>query len=197
MSIAALARLCGVERESIRKVLKRLHGTKTTSKWLNRVVGKPLYLAPELLGMARVIRANVCFAIVGYYAFESDQEPEEAPYAFDKFGLMGMESWIQEITGWQPQIAAELTMESVEAFVNDFLPPGKLAVAIHPGEIIKLLQQSKFSADGYRLYLYLEMLALQAQTPAIDHICDTLNISRKAQTDDRHHLRGHGYYCDI
>jgi hypothetical protein len=73
MSTVALARLCGVERELIRKVLKRLHGTKTTSQWLNRVVGKPLYLVPELPGMARIIRADVCFAIAGYYAFESDQ----------------------------------------------------------------------------------------------------------------------------
>jgi hypothetical protein len=57
MSIAALARLCGVEREAIRKLLRRLHGTKTRSIWLNMFAGKPLYLAPELLGQAKDMEA--------------------------------------------------------------------------------------------------------------------------------------------
>jgi hypothetical protein len=178
MSIAALARLCGVERESIRKVLKRLHGTKTTSKWLNRVVGKPLYLAPELLGMAKVIRADVCFAIVGYYAFESDQKPEEAPYAFDKFALMGMEDWIHGITGWQPEAkATELTEDLVAEFIEARLTPGGIAAEVNAEAVIVMLKQCKFTGAGYRLYFYLEMMHLQNAQPSMEQICADLNIA--------------------
>jgi hypothetical protein len=177
MSIAALARLCGVERESIRKVLKRLHGTKTRSIWLNMVAGKPLYLAPKLLGQAKVLRADVCFAIICYYAFESDREPAEAKYAFAQFGPMGIEDWIQGITGWKPETTnVEPTHEQVDKYIHDRLPKDQLAVAIHPGEIIKMLQQCGFSADGYRLYFYLEMMDLQNQTPTMETICSELNI---------------------
>jgi hypothetical protein len=41
-----------------------------------------------------------------------------------------------------------------------------------------MLKESNFSADGYRLYLYLEMMALQAQTPDMKTICAELKISR-------------------
>jgi hypothetical protein len=178
MSIAALARLCGVERESIRKVLKRLHGTKTTSKWLNRVVGKPLYLAPKLPGMARIIRADVCFAIVGYYAFESDQKPEEAPYAFDKFGLMGMEGWIQEITGWKPETSAtELSEDAVIDFIADRLEPGMIAAGIQTDALIEMLKRGDFTGSGCRLYFYLEMMHLQGETPSDRQICKDLKIA--------------------
>jgi hypothetical protein len=178
MSISGLARLCGIDRRAISRLLKRIHGTKLRSEWLKSFLGKDLYLGLNSVSGAKIIHGEACVAIIGYYAFEARYKTKAAEYAFKKFAYMGLEQWIQSITGWTPALpSAELTMESVEAFVNDFLPPGKLAVAIHPGEIIKLLQQSKFSADGYRLYLYLEMLALQAQTPTIDHICDTLNIS--------------------
>ncbi len=178
MSIAALARLCGVERESIRKVLKRLHGTKTTSKWLNRVVGKPLYLAPKLPGMARIIRADVCFAIVGYYAFESDQKPEEAPYAFDKFGLMGMEGWIQEITGWKPETSGtELSEDTVIDFINDRMEPGMIAAGIQTDALIEMLKRGDFIGSGCRLYFYLEMMHLQGETPSERQICKDLKIA--------------------
>jgi hypothetical protein len=177
MSISGLARLCGIDRRAISRLLKRIHGTKLRSEWLKSFLGKDLCLGLNSVSGAKIIHGEACVAIIGYYAFEARYKTKAAEYAFKKFAYMGLEAWIQSITGWQPQASPELNQESVEAFVNDFLPEGKLAVAIHPDEIIKLLQQSKLSADGYRLYLYLEMLSLQEQTPTIDHICETLNIS--------------------
>jgi hypothetical protein len=58
------------------------------------------------------------------------------------------------------------------------LKTGTIAAEIHPGEILRMLKESNFSADGYRLYLYLEMMALQAQTPDMKTICAELKISR-------------------
>jgi AraC-like DNA-binding protein len=143
------------------------------------VVGKAIYLAPNLLGKAKVIRAEICFAIVCYYAFESRQKPEEAKYSFAKFGFMGLEGWIQGVTGWQPELPASApTFDDVEKFINDRLPTGTLAAAIHPGKILQMLQECNFSASGYQLYLYLEIMHLQGKEPSITTICQDLNISR-------------------
>jgi hypothetical protein len=182
MSETGLARLVGVSQQSVHDLIQNIITGLTRSKCFKPFAGKNFILQAKVTINGKkvpvsIIPAHICAVIINYYAFISDYKTETAYYSSLKFTEMGIERWIQGITGWKPQIAPELTIESVEAYVNDFLPAGKLAVAIHPGEIIKLLQQSKFSADGYRLYLYLEMLALQAQTPSIDHICDTLNIS--------------------
>jgi hypothetical protein len=178
MSISALARLCRVNDKAIAYLLKQIARNNVRAKRLKPLVGKEIYLGTDLGFGARIIRAEICSGIIRYYAFESRFKNETAQYSFEKFAEMGIEAWIQSITGWTPALpSAELTVEAVEAFVNDFLPAGKLAVAIHPGEIIKLLQQSKFSADGYRLYFYLEMMHLQNEQPDEQHICDILNIS--------------------
>jgi hypothetical protein len=182
MSISALARLCHVNDKAIAYLLKQIARNKVRAKRLKPLVGKELYLGTDLGFGARIIRAEICSGIIRYYAFESRFRTETAQYSFEKFAEMGIERWIQSITGWQPPLPApEVTVESVEAFVetyiNESLPKGELAISINPESIINLLQKSKFSADGYRLYLYLEMLSLQAETPTIDHICETLNIS--------------------
>jgi hypothetical protein len=117
-------------------------------------------------------------AMTEYYAFESPYKTETALFTYRKFAKMGIERWIQDITGWKPAMQPpEPTFESVEKFINARLPKSNLAVAIHPGEIIKMLQECNFSADGYRLYLYLEIMGLQEKTPSIDEICQTLDIS--------------------
>jgi hypothetical protein len=177
MSISALARLCRVNDKAIAYLLKQIARNKVHAKRLKPLVGKEIYLGTDLGFGARIIRAEICSGIIRYYAFESRFKNETAQYSFEKFAEMGIEAWIQGITGWKPQTIPELSLESVEAFVNDSLAAGELAISINPESIVKLLQKSKFSADGYRLYLYLEMLSLQEQTPTIDHICATLNIS--------------------
>jgi hypothetical protein len=177
MSISALARLCRVNDKAIAYLLKQIARNKVHAKRLKPLVGKEIYLGTDLGFGARIIRAEICSGIIRYYAFESRFKNETAQYSFEKFAEMGIEAWIQGITGWKPQTVPKLSLESVEAFVNDSLAAGELAISINPESIVKLLQKSKFSADGYRLYLYLEMLSLQEQTPTIDHICATLNIS--------------------
>ncbi len=178
MSIAALARLCGVEHNSIREVLKRIHGKKTTSKWLKPFIDKELYLAINLRGQAKIIRADVCFAIICYYAFKSSRAPAEAKYAFGKFGPMGIEGWIHGITGWQPEATApELTEDRVAEFIEARLTPGGIATEINADSVIQMLKQCGFTGAGYRLYFYLEMMHLQNQQPTMEQICADLKIS--------------------
>jgi hypothetical protein len=182
MSETGLSRLVGVSQQSVHDLIQNIITGLARSKCFKPFVGKSFILQAQATINGKkvpvsIIPAHICGVIINYYAFISQHKTETAYYSSLKFTEMGIERWIQGITGWQPQTLPELTVESVETFINDFLPEGKLAVAIHPDEIIKLLQQSKLSADGYRLYLYLEMLSLQEQTPTIDHICETLNIS--------------------
>jgi hypothetical protein len=175
MSIAGLARLCGVHHSAIRQLLQRTHGSKVASKWLRSLIGKDLYLAVNSVHGAKILSAEACVAIIGYFAFSARKKRKEAEYAFEKFAYMGIEAWIQGITGWHIQTPLpEPTHEQVDKYIHDRLPKDQLAVAIHPGEIIKMLQQCGFSADGYRLYFYLEMMDLQNQTPTMETICSEL-----------------------
>jgi hypothetical protein len=177
MSMSGLARLCGVSDSSILRILKSIALHSVRSERLQRFIGKELYLCIKGPKGAVIVRAEVCSAIIRYYAIESEAKTETALYSYDKFADIGMEKWIQGITGWTPQVAVlEMTHEQVDKYIHDRLPKDQLAVAIHPGEIIKMLQQCGFSADGYRLYFYLEMMDLQNQTPTMETICSELNI---------------------
>jgi hypothetical protein len=183
MSETGLSRLVGVSQQSVHDLIQNIITGLARSKCFKPFVGNNFILQAQVAINGKkvfvsIIPAHICGVIINYYAFISNHKTETAYYSSLKFTEMGIERWIQGITGWRSPIPSTgLTLESVKAFVNDSLSEGELAISINPASIIKLLQKSKFSADGYRLYLYLEMLALQEQTPTIDHICATLNIS--------------------
>jgi hypothetical protein len=181
MSIIGLARLCRVNDKAISYILEQIARKKVRSKRLKHLIGKDLYLGTDTIFGALIIRAEVCAAIIRYYAFESKAKTSEALYAFETFAMMGIEAWIQGITGWTPAIVAvEPTFEAVEKFINDRIPKGTIAAEIHPGKVIEMLQESGFTGCGYRLYLYMEMLSLQDKQEDIDTICQTLKISRSS-----------------
>jgi hypothetical protein len=41
--------------------------------------------------------------VIEHYAFESKRKTKEALFAFRKFATMGIQTWIQGITGWQTE----------------------------------------------------------------------------------------------
>jgi hypothetical protein len=180
MSESGLARICKVNHKAIQRILRKLPlATSKLSECLEPFRGKPFELRLRGENNERIIRSDVCAAIIEYYAFESRRKPAEALFAYRKFAKMGIEAWIQSITGWTPAIAAtEPTFEAVEKFINDRLPTGTLAAAIHPGKILQMLQECNFSASGYQLYLYLEIMHLQGKEPSITTICQDLKITR-------------------
>jgi hypothetical protein len=161
--------------------LKSIDAGLVRSERLKKFIGKDLYLRVKGPRGATIIRAEVCSAIIRYYALESDAKTETALFSYEKFADMGMERWIQGVTGWAPQLqSAEPTFEAVEKFILDRIPAGTIAAEIHPGKIIEMLQESGFTGCGYRLYLYMEMLSLQDKQEDIDTICQTLKISRSS-----------------
>jgi transposase-like protein len=101
---------------------------------------------------------------------------------------MGIESWIQGITGWQPTVAnkptPELTPEEkeeiAEAYLESQLEEGFVAAQIHPESVIAILRDSKFKTAGFKLYFYLEMAHIQERQPTVAEICQDLNISESS-----------------
>ncbi|MEG5049732.1 MULTISPECIES: hypothetical protein [unclassified Microcoleus] len=51
-------------------------------------------------GKVKILRSDFCTAVIKHYAFEGN---EVAEYSLEKFADIGMRSWIQTVTGWQPQ----------------------------------------------------------------------------------------------
>jgi hypothetical protein len=178
MSIAALARLCGVNDKSLAQLLDNIARGLVRSKRLKRFSGSDLYLGVKAQKGAVIIRAEVCSAIIRYYAFESSLKSEVAQYSYDKFADMGMEDWIQSITGWKPPTpTAELTEDAVIDFITDRLEPGMVAAGIQTDALIEMLKRGDFIGSGCRLYFYLEMMHLQGETPSERQICKDLKIA--------------------
>jgi hypothetical protein len=104
MSQTGLATLAGVTRQSIIKLEEALV-TKTPSKWLESFVGETLTLVPEgevfvngkSAGNLKIYHSCFCSAAIRHYAFKGN---ETAQYSMSRFSDMGIEMWIQGITGW-------------------------------------------------------------------------------------------------
>jgi hypothetical protein len=179
MSIRGLARLCGVNNKTIADLLKSIVRGLARSERLKRFAGQDLYCGVKAPKGAKIIRAEVCSAIVRYYALDSGVKNETALFAFDKFADIGMQHWIQTITGWTAlPPKQELTLESAEKLLKSRLEVGTTAVAVNIDLVLNMLRQNEFSADGLRLYFYLEMISLQNKTPDVATICQDLNIAR-------------------
>jgi DNA-binding XRE family transcriptional regulator len=108
MSQSGLAVLCGVSQQAISGLEKTLT-SRSPSKWLKQFVGKDFILTssikdPDLKvnnvrsGNLSVYTANFCGRVIQHYAF---QENEIAQYSLDQFIDLGINQWIQGVTGWQ------------------------------------------------------------------------------------------------
>lgn len=108
MSQSGLAVLCGVSRQAIIGLEETLV-SRSPSRWLESLIGEDLTLVsnevdPGLtvngrrVGNLRVYKASVCAKIIKHYAFQGN---EVAQYSLDQFTELGINSWIQSITGWQ------------------------------------------------------------------------------------------------
>jgi hypothetical protein len=181
MSISGLARLCGVSETSIRSFLKRNEvRTLEAKKRLEVFQAKDFQFEPSWWKTIRIVSSDICGRVIEHYAYESKQKrTAEALYAYRKFAQMGINAWIQDITGWQiPQsIPLEPTLENVTKYIEDHIIPGRTASAVDAEGVIEIIQKAQFSATGLRLFLYLEMKMLLEEQPGMAIICDDLNIS--------------------
>jgi hypothetical protein len=99
MSQRGLARFCGVDESTIRALLDSMVRGCTSSKSLNRFARQDLYCGVDGENNAKIIKSEVCAAICHYYAVESKSKNEVAAFSLQKFGYLGIDSWIRDVTG--------------------------------------------------------------------------------------------------
>lgn len=106
-SQTGLAALAGVTRQAIIRLEETLV-TKSPSKTLEPFVGKTLTLVTsddesvtvngKPVGNIRIYKASFCAAVIKHYDRLGN---EVAQYSADQFMEMGINTWIQSITGWK------------------------------------------------------------------------------------------------
>jgi hypothetical protein len=183
MSESGMARLCDVTQQSMYERIQTVLTGKSVPECLKEFAGKDVSQQAVLIinGLSVTVSlydSDFCAAMVEYYAFESRHKTVAALFAYRKFAKIGIEKWIQSITGWKPSITAEkLTEDLVAAFIEARLSPGGIPIEINADSVVDMLKRSGFTGAGYRLYFYLEMMHLQNAQPTMEQICQDLKIS--------------------
>jgi hypothetical protein len=100
VSLSGLARLCGVNRQTISQVTNRLSApaTKEYPKSLESLVGK--VFDPQRTGErgAKIVMEDVAIRIVEYYAYESRVKTDVAKANFRLLAQKGLNAYIRELT---------------------------------------------------------------------------------------------------
>ena len=112
ISHSGLAVLCGVSKQAIDKLVKNLP-TLQLPKRLKAFVDKNLHLPikhHKKGGQVKILRADFCAATIKHYALEGR---EIAEHSMDKFMTLGINTWIQSITGWQNESQPHVSRTSV------------------------------------------------------------------------------------
>jgi hypothetical protein len=106
MSQSGLAILAGVDQSTISRLEDTLM-QRTPSEFLNPFVGKPLTLMltePKIngkpVGNLIIYKSSFCAAVLKHYASPPRSNPTAVVSSL-KFMEMGIDSWIQDITGWK------------------------------------------------------------------------------------------------
>jgi hypothetical protein len=124
MSQTALATLCGVTRKSVSNLLQNTLANKPPSKWLKPLVDEDLTLVtyqshPDLTvngkkaGNLTVYKAEVCRRVLQHYAFVDRNEIPQL--VLDAFLDIGINTWIQYLTGWKEK------KESLQPHTNVYI----------------------------------------------------------------------------
>ena len=110
ISHRGLAILCGISHWTINDLVKNLEAKKA-SKRLKAFIGRDLHLEgvyKKQGGEIKILRADFCAAVIKHYALEGR---EIAEHSMDKFMTLGVNTWIQSITGWKSSAKETITLE--------------------------------------------------------------------------------------
>jgi hypothetical protein len=170
MSEIGISRICHVSQQSINELIQNTVTGNVKAECLKHLAGKDFRLQAKMDGSAIYTRLNlVCSeyvaALIEYYAFESRYKTKEALFAYRKFAKMGIDAWIQGITGWQPPAPAnpkQIDLTDIRL----------------PIDSINILTAENFSSTVYRLFLHIQSVGQQGDRPNIRKICTELKISR-------------------
>jgi hypothetical protein len=120
VSQSGLARLCGVNEITIRRILEGLvvrHYSPSES--LNHLVGADLYLDISSGKQAKIVKSKVAATIISYYGLE--RKNETATLSLQLFAVIGFDSWIDNITGTKPVEESNDTHELLKQVLAEVL----------------------------------------------------------------------------
>jgi hypothetical protein len=167
LSEIGISRLCDVAQQSVNELIQNAVTGKTRSECLKplsrkfsrlqgRVTGSPLFTRLNL------ICSDHAAAVIEHYAFESRVKKEKALFTYRKFAKMGIERWIQSITGWKSPAEKEILLPDLN-FSRD---------------LIQTLTQTQLSPTAYRLCLHLHKAGQIGEHPTVAKVCKELEITR-------------------
>jgi len=117
VSQSGLARLCGVDERTIRRVVSIEPRTNMPSKPLESFTGNVFHLGLTSEQKAKIITTEAASHIIFYYAFESNAANDTAKFTAKQFATMGMHNWVKQVTGF----AEENDIRSLTATVNSLV----------------------------------------------------------------------------
>jgi hypothetical protein len=97
ISQVGLARLCGVDERSIRRVLGGAR-LKSNSKVLESFEGNVFHSDMTSEQQAKIVTTEAATEVIFHYAFKSTVANETAQFSAMKFAKQGMHNWIKEIS---------------------------------------------------------------------------------------------------
>jgi hypothetical protein len=165
ISESGLARLVGVTPKAINYLLADSPvGRKYRPEELKPLEATGFHLEVSGENNSNLVKAEVAAIVIEYYAYESRRKKtKEALFAYRKFAKMGIERWIQNITGWvDPKLQ----------------PPALPAIDLDRHAIDILKNPNKLTTNGYRLYLQFQDADRQRNRPSIAELCKQLKITR-------------------
>jgi hypothetical protein len=131
------ARLCGVSETTMRRIINDLGVRQITpSNRLEHLVGKDCCLALTSPQQAKVLDSKVVASLISYYAIE--KRSEVALHSMDKFMSIGIDTWIQKITGYSEPNETLGLLNSINSTM------GKLLVKV------ERLEEIETETIGYR-----------------------------------------------
>lgn len=104
MSGRGLAKALGVSSSSVSSILRKKAIGKLKGRWLEPLQLQDLYLQKAITsGQQNIINDKACVAIASHYAMGLKREG--AVEFLAAFAAIGLRTYIQQQTGWSPQVA--------------------------------------------------------------------------------------------
>jgi len=119
ISQTGLAKLCGVNKSSISRLMKEIK-THPTSDFLKDLLDKGFRVADlstKTPSGLILCSSELSVAVIMHYASTGKKE---AIFALTKFAAIGFNSWVQSLTGWQSQPQSQ---PSEPARLKNWTPP--------------------------------------------------------------------------
>ncbi|MCA2594056.1 MAG: hypothetical protein IM526_02695 [Microcystis sp. M38BS1] len=117
VSIAGLARLCGVSRGLLSEMFSGV--TRTLPEALKPIQEDIFLKSHEGIKGAKIVTAKVATQVIKYYACESKAANATARHSLDKFLEIGFTSWVKKVTGFSDSINHYSLNETLNALLAD------------------------------------------------------------------------------